>query len=178
MAFCANCGNKLEDEALFCSSCGTQIQKEQEEKKEDGYNQQCSPTTQEGGVYGLGGAIAAAILGFLGFCFSIAAEIFAISALDDSLYVYFQFFYYTYALDDGISSEASAITAIILAFIAVALSTVGVILGIKAIGNFKKGKSLGRNPIGTLIVGIGGLAFGAMGVLMSLVVFFSAATCL
>ena len=52
----------------------------------------------------------------------------------------------------------------------------GLILGVKSIGNFKKGKSLGRNPIGTLIVGIGGLAFGAMGVLMSLVVFFSAAT--
>ena len=30
MAFCSNCGAKLDDNAEFCSSCGTRVQKEAE----------------------------------------------------------------------------------------------------------------------------------------------------
>ena len=140
--------------------------------------EECQPKAQEpkGGVYGLGGAITAAILGFLGMIFSVVSEFFAVGALDSRKAKYHYGYYggyYTYSYDEDL-----AIAAIVLGIIAIVMSIVGIVLGIRAICKFKKGKKLGRNPIGTLIVGIGGLSLGAMGIIFSLVGIFGASVCL
>ena len=71
-----------------------------------------------------------------------------------------------------------ATTAIGIGVVALALSVVALILGIKAIGNFKKGRALGRKPIGTLIVGIGGTVMAGFGLLFTFLGFMMAAVCL
>ena len=150
MAFCTNCGSQLEENASFCSSCGTSV---------NGTSNSGVQTQQVNGAYGLGGAIASAVLGFVGMIFSLITYIVGIGA--------------------GLGhNDDVALVAIVLGIIGAALNVVALILGIKAIGAFKKGRALGAKPIGTLIVGIGGVSLAGFGLLFTLIGFIMAATAL
>ena len=107
----------------------------------------------------MGGAITAAILGFVGFIFGIISYIFGMGAALGG--------------DDDV-----AIVAIVLTVIALALGAVALVLGIKAIGDFKKGRALGAKPIGTLIVGIGGTVFAGFTLLFAVLAFMMSAAAL
>lgn len=145
MAFCTNCGAKLDEGAAFCTSCGTSVNS----------NNNSVATQKPSHAHGLGGAITSAVLGFVGFIFSIITYIVGMGA----------------AL--GLDSD-TATAAIVLGVMSFVFGTISLVLGIKAIGDFKQGRALGAKPIATLIVGIGGtvmsgltLLFAILGVMMA-----------
>ena len=148
MAFCTNCGNKLEDGASFCTGCGAKVGAQNESTATQNYYQ--PPKQQESGegVYGIGGAITSAILSFVGLIFSIVTYIMGMSAC--------------------LGNDDVEVEAMMFGMASLGLCLFGLILGVKSIGNFKKGRALGKKPIGTLIVGIGGTALSGFGLLFAI----------
>lgn len=142
MAFCISCGNKLEDGASFCTECGAKLV-----AQGDSTGTPPKQQSNDEGVYGIGVAVTSAILGFVGFIFSIATYIMGMTAFWDGY-------------DMAVVTTMFAMTS--LAFCIVSL-----VLGIKSIGNFKKGIALGKKPIGTLILGICGIALAGYGLLFA-----------
>ena len=147
MAFCTNCGNKLEDGASFCTGCGAKVGAQNESTGTQNYYQ--PPKRQESGegVYGIGGAITSAILSFVGLIFSIVTYIMGMSAC--------------------LGNDDVEVGAMMFGMASLGLCLFGLILGVKSIGNFKKGRALGKKPIGTLIVGIGGIVLSGFGLLFA-----------
>ena len=150
MAFCTHCGAQIENDAAFCTSCGAAV---------NGTPNGGAPTQQVNGAYGLGGSIASAVLGFVGMIFSIITYIMGIGAALGG--------------DDDV-----AVVTVVLGIISMILGVIALILGIKAIGDFKRGRALGAKPIGTLIVGIGGVSLAAFALLFTILGFVMAATAL
>ncbi len=199
MAFCTNCGAQVEEGAAFCSSCGTTVAPTDEKvesvtedtateettaqeavveetPKEQEYHEEQPKEQKPNGVYGLGGAIASAVVSFVSFIFSMVSFVLGFLAAGTYTYEYhYSVFgsYYTYNYD-----EDMAIVSIVFGVIGLIVAIVGVILGIKAIRSFKEGKRIGRNPIGTLIVGIGGLSFAGSSAILALCGFVLAAAAL
>ena len=147
MAFCTNCGAQVEEGAAFCTSCGAKVGAQNESTSTQNYYQPPKQQASNEGVYGIGGAITSAILGFVGLIFSIVTYIMGMNAFWDGYDM--------------------AVVTIMFAMTSLALCIIGLILGVKSIGNFKKGRALGKKPIGTLIVGIGGIALSGYGLLFA-----------
>ena len=172
MAYCPNCGSYVVDGSRFCNSCGS-AQPQQQSAPSYSYSQPVGASLQQKpGVYGLGVAIASAILGYFGIVFAAVAELFSIAALDS--YIYHYGYYTSYYSYDG----ELVTLALVFGIIGLMLTVPSVILGARSIGNYKYAKrELGRNPLGTLIVGINGLAMGALGVIFAIIAVFCSISC-
>jgi hypothetical protein len=164
MAYCPNCGTYVTDGVMFCHVCNTAMP---QRTPTYGYGTTAGFNTfpqQKQGVFGLGGSIASAILGYFAFIFALVSELLALEAINS--YTYHYGYYYSYYSYD----EDLAIVAMIMGIFAIGMSIPAIILGAKSIGKYKYAKrNLGRNPIGTLIVGINGLAMGALGAIFALI---------
>lgn len=168
MARCNKCGNFVNNGATVCPYCRAPL-----------YNQWATPNGYSqgqsgGGTYGLGGAIASAIMGFFSFIFAFVSELLALDALNSYSTYYDYYGYYHFSYYD----EEMAIAAMVFGFLAIGLAIPSIIMGAKSIGRFKYARqNLGSKPIGTLVVGIHGLVFGIMGVIFGCIGVFGAISC-
>ena len=160
MAYCPNCGGYVVEGSRFCNSCGS-AQPQQQSAPSYSYSQPVGASLQQKpGVYGLGVAIASAILGYFGIVFAAVAELMSLAALQ-------------------IHDDEAAAVSFILGIFALALIIPAIVAGARSIGNYKYAKrELGRNPLGTLIVGINGLAMGVFGVIFAIIAVFCSISCL
>jgi hypothetical protein len=160
MAYCPNCGGYVVGEAKFCNSCGS-AQPQQQSEPSYSYSQPLGAVgVQKQGVYGLGVAIASAILGYFGVIFAALVELVSLAALQ-------------------VNNDDVASVCLFLGIIALAVTIPSTIMGARSIDNFRYAKrKLGRNPIGTLIVGINGLVMGALGVIFAIIAIFCSISCL
>ena len=158
MPFCSNCGKEHSSDAKFCTNCGRPIISHNSNNQQYHYseqyhaNHQPTPLGQEqvSGVYGLGKAIAGAILGTI----AITVAIIALMCLSSAEIV-------TYDAPHVGIDYGFTVASIIFSLISTALSILTIVFSSTSIRNFNYAKeNLKRYPIPTLIIGIHFLIVG------------------
>jgi len=187
MAFCTECGAQLGEGAAFCSNCGAKQGNQQQAQPQYAPQPQYVPQPQytyapqpakqaSSGVYGLGKAIASAILGVLSFMFAVVGLGFVLQAEEMSNYRHYNGNYYYYTKED---IGTMALGGYVGGTFAIVLFIISVIFGAISIKNFAYAKrELGTNPIATLILGIVGLAASALGLIFAFSAFSAASAVL
>lgn len=146
--FCQNCGSQLQPNAKFCEHCGASVTATTPT--------QPAPTPVGTGImHGFNKGLTSAILGTVGFVFVLLGYIFAVVGANGIADPYY-----------AAPAEFLELGVVFLILGAVP-SILAVVFGIQSIKLFvavRKAKS-GKAPIPAFICGIGGLSFGAFGVL-------------
>ncbi len=162
--YCTRCGKEIDYEATICKECECELLMEEKARKEakeaevvmvDYVSREPKGKVTDG----LGKAIAASIVGGVGFIFSYMALIFVDLAIID---------YYTYESLVGI--------AVFLSMLSIGAGIVSLIFGIKSIKFFINAKNQGRvKPIPTLVLGIAAVSLSPMTLLLGVIAFLAAA---
>lgn len=153
--YCTNCGKHINYAAKYCNECVAENAALTASPSVEAAPEYTYPHTSNeyyesrvnGGnprMYGFGAALTSTILSVFGFAFSIVAMILA----------------------------AFSAAGIFFFIVALGLSIPSLIMGIKSIGRFKSRRAEGYPaPIATLILGINGLPYSALGLFYSFFAF-------
>lgn len=165
--FCTRCGKEIDYDASICRECEAELIKEagmtsataqQEIAAQPVELEQPKGSRKEG----FGGALAATILGWLGYfvsCINLGVTLGALGEL-------------SVAYDPEIAAVFAGIIWVINV-VCLGLSVPGLILGIKSMKCFFRAKNEGRvKPIATLILGIVGVAGAALAFMFVLICIF------
>ena len=179
MPYCRRCGKQIETNAEYCEECrnqsiygngGTTQQQSRDYRPEQSYQQQsyqqqpCGrqdsrPEENNGRMDGFGKALASTILG------AVATVL---------VFICYYIIGVSFAGSLGVFGSVALLFAI-LGFVpaCIATSIISIVCGIKSIKTFANSKNNGRaKPIATLILGINGLADGALSAFLMLLFVF------
>ena len=179
MPYCRKCGKQIETNDEYCEECrnqsiygngGTTQQQSRDYRHEQFYQQQfyqqpCGrqdsrPEENNGRMDGFGRALASAILGTVASILMLAGFYTVLFALE-------------FAVDEA-GKIALAVSGWVYIIISVAPIVLSIVFGIKSIKTFSINKKEGKaKPIATLILGIAGLANGAIALLLAIITFFA-----
>ncbi len=126
--YCANCGEKVQDDAVFCAKCGNALKRAEDVS----VPKQAVMVKTEG----RGLATASMVLGILGIIFSIFT---LFIALGYATYVSYEYDFYDSLYYANTIEAANAIAAVMIVFLPAVLAIIGFILALASRGKIKNG---------------------------------------